>query len=76
MILGKDINPQKEIYYLGSIVIEVLKLSEKKDNDFFYLYRQVNEKERVSVNLFALTLDWLFILGLINNKNGLIHRCF
>lgn len=76
MILGKDINPQKEIYYLGSIVIEVLKSLENKDNDFFLLYQQVNKKEKMSVNLFALTLDWLFILGLINNKNGLIHRCF
>lgn len=76
MILGKDIHPQRKIYYLGSIVIEVLKSTDSKGDDFFSLYNRVNNKEKISLNLFALTLDWLFILGLIENKKGLIKKCF
>lgn len=76
MILGKDINPQRKVYYLGAIIIEALKSSKSKENDFFALYQYVNRKEKISINLFTLTLDWLFILGLVDNKNGFIYKCF
>jgi len=76
MILGKDINPQKNIYYLGAVVIEVLRLSDSEQHDFFDLHQQVNRKIKISLNLFTLTLDWLFLLGLIKNSNGSIYRCF
>jgi hypothetical protein len=76
MILGKDIHPQKNIYYLGAIVIEILKSINNEEGDFFFIYQQVNRKENISVSLFVLTLDWLFILGLVENKKGLIKKCF
>lgn len=76
MILGKDIHPQKKIYYLGAVVIEILNSADNEGNDFFLLYQQVNKKEKISINLFTLTLDWLFILGLVENKKGLIQKCF
>lgn len=76
MILGKDIHPQRKIYYLGAIVIEILKSTNNEGDDFFSLYEQVSKKEKISMNLFALTLDWLFVLGLIEHKKGLIQKCF
>lgn len=76
MILGKDIHPQRKIYYLGAVVIEILKSTDNKGSDFFSLYQQVRNKEKISMNLFALTLDWLFVLGLIENKEGAIRKCF
>lgn len=76
MILGKDIHPQRKIYYLGAIVIEILKSTDSNGGDFFSLYEQMSKKEKISMNLFALTLDWLFVLGLIENKKGLIQKCF
>ncbi len=76
MILGKDIHPQRKIYYLGAVIIETIKSTDNKGNDFFSLYQQVSKKEKISMNLFALTLDWLFVLGLIENKKGLIKKCF
>jgi hypothetical protein len=76
MILGKDIHPQRKIYYLGSIVIEILRSMDNEGCDVFSLYQQVSRKEKISMNLFTLTLDWLFILGLIENRKGLIQKCF
>lgn len=76
MILGKDIHPQRKIYYLGAVVIEILNTTSNKGNDFLSLYQQVSKKEKISMNLFALTLDWLYVLGLIENKKGLIQKCF
>jgi len=75
MILGKDIHPQREIYYLGAMVIESLKASDN-GYEFFVLYQQLGRKEKISINLFALTLDWLFMLGLVENKKGIVKKCF
>jgi hypothetical protein len=75
MILGKDIHPQRKIYYLGAIVIEILQSTDNRC-DFFSVYQQVSEKEKISMNLFTLTLDWLFLFGLIENRKGLIQKCF
>ena len=41
--------------------------------DFFELFQV---KEKITMNLFLLILDWLFVLGLIDNKNGVIKKCF
>lgn len=76
MILNRDIHPQRKIYYLGAIVIDVLKSPDNSGNDFLSLYQQIRKKEKISMNLFALTLDWLFVLGLIENNKGLIQKCF
>lgn len=76
MIINKDINPEREIYYLGALVIDILDKSPKSKIDFFDAFQQLNEQEKVSMNLFSLTLDWLFMLGAINSKNGYVEKCF
>ena len=74
MIVNKDISPTRKIYYLGAIVLEVIA---KNDNsaDFFVTYNEVKKSENISMNLFTLTLDWLFIIGAITSNKGNISRC-
>lgn len=77
MIVDKNINPERDLYYLGGILIDVL--SHKKDTDIDYmdLYKLFNQKQEITINLYSLTLDWLFILGLIaKGENGKIKKCF
>lgn len=76
MIIGSDIHPKREVYYLGGIVLGAFDTSPEDAHDFFSLYQSVNKLEQISVTLFALTLDWLFLLGLIDSKKGLIRKCF
>lgn len=76
MIINRDINPEREIYHLGALVIEILANNPDVKMDFFDVYQNLNEKIKVSVNLYILTLDWLFILGLINKKRETIVKCF
>ncbi len=76
MILGKDTNPQKQVYYLGGQVLAELKQSDQKEFDYFDLYHSIKTREGISMNLFSLALDWLFILGAIKNKNGRVIKCF
>ena len=45
--------------------------------DFFELHKKLNESQNISISLFSLVLDWLFILGVIKNgTKGNIKRCF
>ncbi len=76
MIIGKDIHPERKIYYLGALVLETLKKSPEKKPDFFYVYQKVNESEKISIKLFTLCLDWLFLLGAIDSHKGHIEKCF
>ncbi|WP_417367309.1 ABC-three component system middle component 6 [Flavobacterium beibuense] len=76
MIVDKNINPERDLYYLGAILIQVLE-KENNEVDYIDLYNQFNKKQDITINLYSLTLDWLFIIGLISKaKNGKIKKCF
>ena len=77
MIVNKNINPERDLYYLGGKVIEVLNSFTKNEIDYFDLFLSVKKSNKVSLNLYSLVLDWLFILGVIKKGNkGLIIKCF
>jgi hypothetical protein len=77
MIVNKNINPERDLYYLGANVIEVLNSFTENEIDYFDLFISVNKLNKVSLNLYSLVLDWLFILGVIKKGNkGLIVKCF
>lgn len=77
MIISKDTNPEKDLYYLGARVLEVLASMEGAKVDFISLFQAVNAKFTLSNNLFSLSLDWLFLLGLIElADHGEIKKCF
>jgi hypothetical protein len=77
MIINKNINPERDLYYLGGKVIEVLNSFTNNEIDYFDLFHSVNKSIKVSLNLYSLILDWLFILGVIKKGNkGLIIKCF
>jgi len=77
MIISKDINPERDFYYLGAKTIEILSSTDDDKMDFFYVFNALKLDEDVSLNLFTLTLDWLFIIGAIDKSHkGYIVKCF
>jgi len=77
MIINKHINPERDLYYLGGKLIEILGDSNPINIDYIDLYNQLNNQHHISINLFSLVLDWLFILGVIKKgKKGGIVKCF
>lgn len=77
MIVNKNTSPKRDLYYLGGKVIEILDLSNDTEFDYFELYADLNKNHSISINLFSLVLDWLFILGIIKKGNkGLLEKCF
>jgi hypothetical protein len=77
MIVSRDINPERDVYYLGARVIETISNSKKKEFDFFDIFEKLKVSNNISVNLFILTLDWLYLIEAINSPvNGKITKCF
>ncbi len=77
MIVDKNINPERDLYYLGGILIDVLASKKSVHFDYIDLYKTLNQKQEISINLYSLTLDWLFILGVVSKgENGKIKKCF
>jgi len=76
MIVSKDISPERDVYYLGARIIDIISV-ESEPIDFFDVYKKINGSDGVSMNLYTLTLDWLYIVGVIDNSaNGSIKKCF
>lgn len=77
MIISKDIHPERDLYYLGGKLIELLANSPTNTIDFFDAFDKMKTTHKISLNLFTLTLDWLYIIGVIEkNSTGNIVRCF
>lgn len=75
MIVSKDITPDKNIYYIGALVIRIFKDLNIDKIDILDVYKELNKEYDISITLLILTLDWLFILDLICIKNYEIKLC-
>jgi hypothetical protein len=79
VIIDTDIHPKKNLYFLGAIVIEQFKLSKRKKVDIDSLYSKLllSAQYDISYDYFLLSLDWLYILGLVKlDSQGKINKCF
>lgn len=77
MIVSKDISPERDFYFLGAKVIEILDSTGGNNVDFFEVFEKLKASDNVSINLFTLTLNWLYLIGVINKiEKGGIVKCF
>lgn len=76
MIIDADTNPKNQIYYIAGLILNILKQQEDKNFNYIELFEKLNEVQKVSINLYTLSLDWLYLLGTIAcNEEGLL-KCF
>jgi hypothetical protein len=77
MIVSKDTNPEKDLYYLGAKVLECLAPHQQSEIDYISLLNAVKKEVDISNSLFSLSLNWLFLLGTIElTEQGDIKKCF
>lgn len=76
MILGKDVHPERKIYYWGAIVIDSIRQHGGEEITFFSLFEMLHADHEISIDAYALALDWLFLLGAIDGDKGVIKKCF
>lgn len=76
MIVENNINPQRSLYYLGALIINEFISRKEEELDFLELYKSVKGQENISMDSLILTLDWLFLNGIVEHKNRMIKKCF
>ena len=75
MIVSKNTNPERDYYFLGAILIEIV--SKDESIDFVTAYDLFKKETKMSYNAFLLTLNWLYLIGAIEKtNNGVIVKCF
>jgi hypothetical protein len=74
MLLPDNIHPEHTIYYNGAFILEVLQ--NNRVISLLDLYLNTKNKHDLSMPVFVLCLDWLFLLNLIAfDENGRIVLC-
>jgi len=74
MLVPDNIHPEQTIYFNGAFVLKTIQ--ENSVLDMLDLYICVTAEREMSMPVFVLCLDWLFLLNLITlNSRGKVERC-
>jgi hypothetical protein len=74
MLLPDNIHPEQSIYYNGAFVLQVLR--ERRVMDLLDLYMSTQTYRQMTMPVFVLCLDWLFLLNLVSlNEQGGVELC-
>lgn len=74
MLVPDNIHPEQTIYFNGAFVLKAIQ--EHRVMDMLDLYIQTTSGREMSMPVFVLCLDWLFLLNLvILNDHGKVELC-
>ncbi len=74
MLLPDNIHPEDSVYFNGAIVLQAI--AGKRTHDLLDLYSNTRAIREMSMPVFVLCLDWLFLLNIINlNDQGKVELC-
>jgi hypothetical protein len=74
MLLPDNIHPEATVYFNGAIVLRAVK--QTRIQPVFGLYQAVQADRAMSLPMFVLCLDWLFLLNLVRiNAEGDVELC-
>lgn len=74
MLVPDNIHPEQTIYFNGAFVLKAIQRHQVMD--IFDLYIQTTTERKMSMPVFVLCLDWLFLLNLVVlNDRGKVKLC-
>lgn len=74
MLLPDTIHPEQSIYYNGAFVLQTLR--EQRVMDLLDLYLGTQKYRQMTMPVFVLCLDWLYLLNLVSlNNQGSVELC-
>ena len=74
MLVPDNIHPELTIYYNGAFVLRVIQ--NRREMAMLDLYIQTIAERKMSMPVFVLCLDWLFLLNLVTlNGQGKVELC-
>jgi hypothetical protein len=74
MLIPDNIHPEQTIYFNGAFVLK--SIQKHRVLDILDLYIQAKTEQEMSMPVFILCLDWLYLLNLIKlNDNCKVELC-
>jgi hypothetical protein len=74
MLVPDNIHPEQTIYFNGAFVLKTIQ--ENRTMDMLSLYIQTTANRDMSMPVFVLCLDWLFLLNLVTlNEHEKVELC-
>jgi hypothetical protein len=74
MLIPDNIHPEQTVYFNGAFVLKAMQ--KKRAANLLDLYILARAEKEMSMPLFVLCLDWLFLLNLvILNESGEVILC-
>ena len=74
MLLPDNIHPENSVYYNGAFVLRAIR--ENTPQDVVNLYLHTRKFKDMTMSVFVLCLDWLFLLDLVViNDKGRVELC-
>lgn len=74
MLVPDNIHPERTIYFNGAFVLKMIQ--KHQSMNLLDLYIQVKTEREMSMPIFILCLDWLFLLNLVKlNNHGKVELC-
>ncbi len=74
MLVPDNIHPEQTIYFNGAFVLKTIQKCRMLN--IFDLYIQTTTEREMSMPVFILCLDWLFLLNLVTlSEDGKVELC-
>lgn len=74
MLVPDNVHPDQTIYFYGAFVLKAI--TQWREADLIDLYIQSSREQPMSMPIFILCLDWLYLLDLITlNLHGKVKLC-
>lgn len=74
MLLPDSVHPEQSIYYNGAFVLK--SLQENPNCDFLDLFQNARARQEMTLPVFVLCLDWLYLLGIAKfDHQGRVVLC-
>ena len=74
MLIPDNIHPEQTIYFNGAFVLKAIQ--EHRVMGLLDLFIQATSEREMSMPVFILCLDWLFLLDLVKlNDHGKVELC-
>ncbi len=76
MIVNQDIKPEKQAYYIGSLILAALKESSSEKIELLDVFENINQHEKVTYHAFTMAMNWLYLIEAIELNDKNLTQCF
>jgi hypothetical protein len=74
MLIPDNVHPEQTVYFNGAFVLKAIQ--KRRTENLLDLYILTKAEREMSMPVFVLCLDWLFLLNLVTlNESGEVKLC-